>query len=125
MALAEYDHMVETLAAGRADESFHVRILPRRSRSGDDLLNVKSRDSSFEHIAVYGISVAKQIAWRRVPRERLDDLLRCPLGGGMFRDIGMNDVTSLMRQDHTHVQQLECRRGDDEEVDGRERADVI
>jgi len=32
MTLAEHDHMIEALVSDRADQTFNIAVLPRRSR---------------------------------------------------------------------------------------------
>ncbi len=74
MALAEHDDVVEALAANRADEPFHERILPGRAWGDPNLSNPHARDSLGEHLVVDCISIANQILRRGLFRERLDDL---------------------------------------------------
>jgi hypothetical protein len=69
--------------------------------------------------------VAQQVARRRLPGERLDELLACPLGRGGIGDVEMDHASPLMRQDHEDEQHLERHRGHGEEVDGDEGLDVI
>lgn len=97
MLFGKYDHMVETFAADTTDHTFRVCILPGRMGSGDDFFDLHSGHSSPEIVAVDRISISDQKAWGSVFRKRLDQLLGCPRGGWMFRDIEMNDLTSFMR----------------------------
>ena len=79
MLLVEDDHVVETLAPNATNEPFDVRVLPRRARRRENLLDAKSGDATVAVPAVYLIAVPKKVTRRRIPRKGIDDLLRRPL----------------------------------------------
>src|ERR1022692_1193930 len=64
MALAEYDHMVETLAADRADKALNEGVLPGRARRAQDFLDAHSCESVAEGAAVDPVAVAHQVRRR-------------------------------------------------------------
>src|SRR5215510_10544745 len=122
MLFGEYNHVVETFATDTADDSFRVRILPGRVGSGDDFFDSHTSYSSPEIVSVDRISISDQVAWGRVLRKRLDQLLGRPGGGRMFRDVEMHDLTSLVQEDDKAVKVTKRRSGDCEEVDADEVA---
>ena len=52
MGLVEHNHMIQTIAAYRTDNSFAVRILPRRAWCNQDVLDAHVLDASLEVIAI-------------------------------------------------------------------------
>ena len=79
MALAEHDHVVQTLAPEGTDQPLRVRILPRAGRTLDHLLATHPGDAALEGIAIDGVTIAQQPSRRRVVRKGLNHLLRRPL----------------------------------------------
>src|SRR5262245_47937484 len=72
--LPEYDHVVETVPADRADQPLDVRVLPRRSGSGRLFPNAHGTQALPEHRAIRSVPVPNKITGCTVPRERLCDL---------------------------------------------------
>ena len=66
-ALVEYNHMVETFAANRADEPFHIRPLPGRARRGEHLLDAHGFPLLHKVLAKDRIAVAEQLTGCTVP----------------------------------------------------------
>src|SRR5262245_32882596 len=83
--LPEYDHMVETFPADRADQPLDVRVLPRRSGSGRLVPNAHGAQTLPEARTISSVPVTKKITRCTVPRERLGDLARNPLRGRICR----------------------------------------
>ena|SRR5215471_3681529 len=125
MLFGKYDHVVETFAADTADHSFRVRILPGRMGSGENFFDSHSSYSPLKIVSVDRIPVSEQEAWGGVLREGLDQLLRRPGGGRVFRDVEMDDLTSLVQKDDEAVKITEGRSGDGEEIDANHVAGVI
>src|SRR3979411_3014217 len=73
---AKHDHVVETFAADRADESLDVSILPGRSGCDRMVPNAHCTDPLQEDRTIRGVSTPNEISRRVVPRERLGDLAR-------------------------------------------------
>ncbi len=71
------DHMVETVASDGADEAFRVRVLPRGTRSGAECLHAHTTRRGGERDK-HVVAIVNQVAWGRVFRERLAELLRGP-----------------------------------------------
>ncbi len=69
--------------------------------------------------------VTEQIARGLVPRERLDDLLRGPLLGGMLCDVEVHHPASIMGEDDEHEEHLELYDGYHEEVHGNPFGNMI
>ena len=96
MTLTSHDDVVEALPANRADKALDVGALPRCTRSREDFGDAESGDSSAELGAVHGVAISQQVAWRRVPRKRLDDLASRPCGRRMMGDVEMEDPPSVV-----------------------------
>jgi hypothetical protein len=60
MGFVQHHDVVETLAAEGADETFHVRILPRGPRRRLDFADSQGVNSAREHDPVDRIAVAQQ-----------------------------------------------------------------
>src|SRR5215831_9720103 len=125
MLFGKYNHVVETFAAYTADHSFRVWILPRRVGSGDDFFDSHSSHSPPKVVSVDRISIPDQVAWSGVLRKRLDQLLRRPGGGRMFRDIEMDDLTPLVQEYDKAVKVTERRSWDGKEIDADDVSGVI
>ena len=87
MALPEHDHMVETLASDRADQSLYVPVLPRRAGSDRLVADAHGPQPARDRSAVNRILVADQIARRLGPREGFGYLLCDPLRRRVSCDI--------------------------------------
>src|SRR5215472_4952091 len=97
-SLAEYDHMVQALAADRANQPFHVSPLPRRPWCRQHLLDPLRFHLIYELLAEDLVAVAEQVARCSVPRERFAQLLRCPLGSRMLRHREVENAPAVVSQ---------------------------
>jgi hypothetical protein len=97
-------HMIEALSANRSDNTFHIRVLPGRARRCDDLVHAQALDPSLHLIAIDRIPVAQEITWSSIEWKRFDKWLRCPLGGGAFCSIEMNDVSTVIAEYDEHIE---------------------
>src|SRR5947207_12224940 len=68
------DDVVQALAANRADQALDIGILPRRSRSREDVANAQPASRFVKFLSVARVAIAKQIARRTVPRESFQQL---------------------------------------------------
>ena len=98
--------MVEALAANRADDTFHVGALPRRSRRRQNFL-----DSHGFHIfpkltAEDPVAIPQQVTRDLLKRKGLPELLGGPLGCRMGGYVEMQDPPSVVSQNQEHVQDL-------------------
>src|ERR1700686_5057220 len=122
---AKHDHVVETFAADRADESLNVSILPGRSGCDRMVPNAHCTDPLREDWTIRGVSIPNEIPRRVVPRERLGDLARDPLRGWVCRHAKRHPKPSSVAHNDKTIQNLECDRRQDKEVDRRDAVDVI
>src|ERR1700716_1995267 len=121
----KHDHVVETFAADRADESLDVSILPGRSGCDRMVPNAHCTDPLQEDWTIRGVSILNEIARRVVPRERLGDLARDPLRGWVCRHAKRYPKSSSVAYNDKTIQNLECDRRQDKEVDRRAAVAVI
>src|ERR1700693_4007949 len=74
---------------------------------------------------IRGVSIPNKISRRAVPRERLGDLARDPLRGWVCRHAKRHPKSSSVAHNDKTIQNLECDRRQDKEVDRRDAVDVI
>src|SRR6266850_6870896 len=79
--------MIETFAPDRADEPFGEGVLPRAVGRGQHFMDPHALHSVLERVTVYAVAIAEEIERRAVLRERVDELLGGPGGGGMLGDV--------------------------------------
>ncbi len=125
VSFAEHDHVIQTLAPDRANQSLNVGGLPGRPVRDDDFLDAHVTDAFSEIVAVDGISISDQKARRLAVRERLDNLLACPTGSRVGRHVEMKDTPPVVSKHDKAVQQLKSYGRHDQEVDRRDVADVV
>jgi hypothetical protein len=102
MPLVEDDDVVEEFPTKAANHPLHIGILPRRARSRDDLIDAQTFNPSRNPLTDNAIAVSNQITWSCIERKRLNELLSCPVGRRMFRDVEVDNAPSIMGQDDEH-----------------------
>src|ERR1700731_1993018 len=122
---AKHDHVVETFAADRADESLNVSILPGRSGCDRMVPNAHCTDPLQEDCTIQGVSIPNEISRRAVPLERLGDLARDPLRGWVCRHAKRHPKSPSVAHNDKTIRNLECDHRQDKEVDRRDAVDVI
>src|SRR5262245_22323854 len=123
--LPEYDHVVETFPADRADQPLDVRVLPRRSGSGRLVPNAHGAQTLPEDRAIRSVPIPNEITRCAVPRERLGDLARNPLRGRICRYAERYPQSTPVPQNHKAIEQPERNRRQHEEIDCRDAVDMI
>src|SRR5260370_8808048 len=78
-----------------------------------------------EDWTIRGVSIPNEISRRVVPRERLGDLARDPLRGWVCRHAKRHPKPPSVAHNDKTIQNLECDRRHDKEVDRRDAVDVI
>jgi len=96
MSLVDDNDMVQTVTADGSNNAFTKRILPWRARRRDNLLDTQTPDPSMHLLTINRIPIMQKVAWSRVERKSLHQLLRCPLSSGMRCHIEVHDVTTVM-----------------------------
>ena len=117
MFLTENDRVVEAFPADGVDHSLHVRILPRRLPRGLHFFHAEVLDHPLELESEYLVIVAQEVFRRRVPRERLDQLLPGPRRFGRVGHMEVNYHPALMRDYQEDIKGLESRGRHREEID--------
>src|SRR5450432_2544530 len=125
MALTEDDDVVETLPPYGSHEAFSIRILPRRSRCGENFVDTETVDPTAELVAEDAVAIAEQVLGRGVFGERLDDLLGGPGSAGVLGDAEVKNAAPVVSQDEEDIQNPKRRGGYREEIDRCQRADVV
>jgi hypothetical protein len=104
---AKHDHVVETFATDRADESLNASILPARSGCDRMVPNAHRTDPLQEDPTIRGVSIPNEISRHLVPRERLGDLPRDPLRGWVCRHAKRHPKSSSVTHNDKTIQNLE------------------
>src|SRR3954451_24251900 len=102
--LAEHDHMIKALASDRADQSFGIAILPRRSRRYRSVANAHRSNAPGECLSIDAIPITNEILWRALPVTCLRDLSRDPFGSRLCGDAKQEDASAGVAQ---HEQSVE------------------
>ena len=116
MVFAEDNAMVGTFATNTSVKPLDIWILPRTVIGRHHLFYAHILDALSKKIAIDAISIPKQVSWRSVPRERLDNLLRGPFGSGILRYVEVHDATPRVTHNNEHEQKVKSNGGHDEEV---------
>ena len=119
-----HDDVIEALTSDRADDAFHVGVLPRRSRRCANRLDVHPGDSGRD-VCKDRIAIVEEIPRRLVLRKGVAKLLCGPGRRRMLGDRHVDDSSTVVREDDEHEEQPERDRRHDEEVGGHDLARVI
>ena len=93
----EYDHVIQALAAQRADHALDIGSLPRRPWRREHLFDAHRLHLLHKVRPEDRIAIAYQIARRGLPRESLAQLLSSPLRGRMSGDPEMQNAPPVVR----------------------------
>jgi hypothetical protein len=85
VSFAQGENVVETLSPGRTDQALRERILPGAVRCRKNFLDPHALHAVAKLFAIHLVTVAQEIGRRGGVRERGDDLLGGPGGGGDVR----------------------------------------
>ena len=92
------DHGIEAFTGDRADHALHLGSLPRRPQRRKHLLTVVVLDLLRKVVAKDSVAISQEIAWCGVPRERVAELLACPLRPRVSRDVEVEDAAAVVSQ---------------------------
>src|SRR3954453_16434816 len=67
MPLTKYDYMIKALASDRADQSFRIAVLPRRSRRCRSVANAHCANAPNECLAVDAVAITDEVLRRALP----------------------------------------------------------
>jgi hypothetical protein len=98
--LVPHNDVIQALPANRSDQSFHIWILPRRSRCRDHFFDPRALGERNDCSSENRISIPDQILWR-LPWKGFSNLLRRPLFTRVIRYITLKCVTRRRSCDKT------------------------
>jgi hypothetical protein len=75
------ENVIQTFAPDRTDQALGEGILPRAVRRRENFLDPHALHAVAKLLAIHLVTVAQEIGWRGVVRERVHDLLGSPGGG--------------------------------------------
>src|SRR6478609_11196229 len=104
MLLAKHDHMIEALASDRADQSFSIAVLPRRSRRCRSVANAHRANGPRKCLAVDAVAIANEVIRHRLPPAGLADLSRDPFAGWRCGDADANNSSAIVSANQEAVQ---------------------
>src|SRR5262245_38307553 len=125
MPLIDHDDKVQAFSANASDHPFRIAVLPRTPSRYRNLPDTHSINSRGEVVSVDPITIAHQVARHSVVGKCLHELLCRPCGSRLFRDIEMQNTSTVMRKDDENVQHTELQSRNGEEVERDHLADVI
>ena len=111
VVFVEHDDEIEAFAANGADDALGEGILPGSARCDDDLANAHALDPALEISAVDGIAIAEQVGGAGLVRERVDDLLSRPGGGGLVGDADVEEFSAVVAEYDKAEEQAKVRVG--------------
>src|SRR4051794_31515461 len=85
-AARKNDHVIEALTSDRADQSFSIAVLPRRSRRCRSVANAHRANAARKRVAVSTVAITNKVLWRHIPAAGFGDLLSNPFGSRTGRD---------------------------------------
>jgi hypothetical protein len=101
-AFAQHDHMIQALAADAPDQPFHVGILPWALRGDDHFCDPHVLHPLPKRGAVDPVPIMEEIPRGLIPRKGVDDLRRCPRGGGRLGHVDGHEPSPVVGEDHEH-----------------------
>jgi hypothetical protein len=116
--VAEDENVIQTLAPDRTDQALGEGVLPRAVRRRENFLDPHALHAVAKLLAIHLVTVAQEIGWRGVVRERSDDLLRGPDSGGVLGHVEVDDPPAMVGKHDEDEEDAQARGGDGEEVDG-------
>ena len=125
MSFVQHDHMIQTIPAYRADNSFAVRILPRRPCCNQDFFDAHVRDPLREVVTIGTVAISQKKTRGFFVRKGVDDLLGGPFGVGMAGHIEVDDLSPVMAEHDEYVQNAEGDRRNGEKIAGNDVGSVI
>src|SRR6476619_4085694 len=99
MPHAKHDHMIEAIASDRADQSFSIAVLPRRSRRCRSVAKSRRANAPRTCLTVDAVAIANEVIWYRFPPASLADLPIDPLRGRRPCDANPKDSSAVMSED--------------------------
>jgi hypothetical protein len=122
---AKDEYVIQTFAPDRADQALHERVLPGALGGGEDFLDIHALHAAPKVLAVDLVAVAKEIARCGVVRERVDDLLSGPVGGGVLGHVEVDDPSAMVSEHDKNEEHAQACGGDGEEVEGDEVSHMV
>jgi hypothetical protein len=125
VALAENEHVTQTLAPDLSDQALGERILPWAVRCREDFLHPQALHAVPKRLAVDLVTIAEEIGRCGVVREGVDDLLGGPGRSGMLGDVEVEDATAMVGQHDEDKEDTQAGGGHGEEVDRHQVPDMV
>src|SRR6476646_12085328 len=98
MPLAEHDHIFKAIASDRANQSFDIPVLPRRSWRRRSVANAHRANAPRKCLAIDTVAISNQIGRHRFPAAGFADLPGDPLGSRMRSNANPEDASATMFQ---------------------------
>ena len=125
MRFPEYNHVVQTLPADRANEPLNVSVLPGGSDAIGRSRMPMASQALHEHWPVRGVPIPNEVSRRVVPWEGLGDLARDPLRSRVFRHAKRHPNSSSVPYDDKTIEDPERDRWEHKKVDRRDAVGMV
>src|SRR5436305_10545722 len=96
MPLAEHDHMIEAFTSDRADQSFSVTVLPRRSRRCRSVANAHRANAARKCLAVDTVAITNEVVRHPLPPAGFADLPGDPFRSWRGCDANPKNSSTVM-----------------------------
>ena len=106
VGLIEDNDMIQTIPTNGSDHAFNERILPRRARRRDHILDIETLDPPLDSFSINSISVSQEVARSRIEPKRLNDLLSCPPSIGMLGYVEVHNLATVVAEYTLWLQNL-------------------
>ena len=125
MNIIEDDQVIEKLSTTASDPPFCDSILPRACRASACKLDAAGCQQLGYILAKLGITIQDRIAARTRFRKRFSQLLHYPVAGGVFGDVAMENLASIVFDEEETIQDSKGQGRHGEEVHGCDDLAVI
>jgi hypothetical protein len=116
MRLGQRNQPIQTFAADGADQALANRICLRAARWGFQNADTELCDRCIQMLGEYAVAIVKQESASILGPNDFAQLLQCPLGGWMGRDIEMNQAAATVLDHDEQVQQAKGGGDDEREI---------
>ena len=100
-------------------------VLPRAGGRRQHFANRHALQPLPERVTVDAVAIAEEIGRRGVVWEGIDELLGGPGGGGMLGHVEVEDAPAVVGEDDQDEEDTQASRGNGDEVDRDEVADMV
>jgi hypothetical protein len=125
VSLAEDEDVIQALTPDGTDQALRKRVLPRAVRRCEDFRDAHTVHAMPELLAVDPVTIAQEVDRSGLVWEGVHDLLGGPVGGGMLRDVEVDDAPAVVSEHDENEEDTKASGRHGEEVDRDQVAEVV